>query len=252
MKAVVITPTFNERGNIPRLLESINRTVKGIKNWNIELLVVDDNSPDGTAKAVKKIAKRNKKIHLLLRKEKVGLGAAYLAGMREAFGKLEADIVIVMDADLSHNPRYIPGFLAAIEKGADFVVGSRYIKGGTIAKEWAPHRKILSVFGNVVVSLMLGKNNLSDWTSGFRAIKREVYKKVGPHISEDKIEFKGYTFNISFAYHTVLEGFKISEVPIKFVDRTSGKSKLGMEYMLHTPLFLFKTRLKRVIKAIIL
>lgn len=251
MKAVIIIPTFNERKNIFRLLPAIKRVIKKVKNWDIEILVVDDNSPDGTADAVRKIAKKDKKVHLLLRREKVGLGAAYLAGMREAFGKLKADAVLIMDADLSHNPRYIPRFLAAVEKGSDFVVGSRYIKGGAIAKEWSPHRKFLSIFGNIIVSLMLGKNSLTDWTSGFRAVKKEVYKKVRPFISEDKAEFKGYTFNISFAHHAVSEGFKASEVPIQFVDRTSGKSKLGMEYLLHTPLFLFKTRLRKLIKDII-
>lgn len=251
MKAVIIIPTFNERKNISRLLPAIKRVIKKINNWDIELLVVDDNSPDGTVDAVRKITKKDKKVHLLLRKKKVGLGAAYLAGMKEAFGKLKANVVLTMDADLSHNPGYIPHFLSAVEKGSDFVVGSRYVKGGAIAKEWAPHRKFLSIFGNIMVSLLLGKNNLTDWTSGFRAVRKEVYKKVRPFISEDKAEFKGYTFNISFAHHAVSEGFKTSEVPFQFVDRTSGKSKLGMEYLLHTPLFLFKTRLKRLIKAII-
>lgn len=251
MKAVIIIPTFNERKNVSRLLPAIKKAIKKVKNWDIKLLVVDDNSPDGTANTVRKIAKKDKRVYLLLRKEKVGLGAAYLAGMKEAFGKMRADAVLVMDADLSHNPSYIPRFLAAVEGGSDFIVGSRYIKGGAIAKEWAPHRKFLSTFGNMIVSLVLGKSSLTDWTSGFRAVRKEVYKKVRPFISEDKAEFRGYTFNISFAHHTVSEGFRVSEVPIRFIDRTSGKSKLGMEYLLHTPLFLFKTRLKKLIKDII-
>lgn len=251
MKAVIVIPTFNERKNISRFLPAIKKVIKKVKNWDMELLIVDDNSPDGTAEAVRKIAKSDKRIHLLFRKKKVGLGAAYLAGMKEAFGKLRADVVLTMDADLSHNPGYIPRFLSAIEKGSDFVVGSRYIKGGAIAKEWAPHRKFLSIFGNIIVSLVLGRNSLTDWTSGFRAVRKEVYKKVRSFISEDKAEFRGYTFNISFAHHAVSEGFKVSEVPFQFVDRTSGKSKLGMEYLLYTPLFLFKTRLRKLIKDII-
>lgn len=251
MKAVVLIPTFNEKDNILRLLNSLRKVLKEIKGWNFAILVVDDNSPDGTAEAVRLQTKKSKNIHLLLRRKKAGLGVAYLAGMKRAFDNLRADLVLVMDADLSHGPGYIPNFLKEVEKGADFVVGSRYIKGGAIAKKWALHRKFLSIFGNIIVSLMLGKNNLTDWTSGFRAIKKEVYRKVRPYMSKDKAEFRGYTFNISFAYHTILEGFKASEVPIQFVDRTSGKSKLGMEYLLHTPIFLFKTRLKRLIKAII-
>lgn len=251
MKAVVVIPTFNERDNISRLIRALQRVLEKIKNWNFKILVVDDNSPDGTAAVVKEITKRNKKIRLLLRDKKTGLGAAYLAGMKEAFDKMKADVVLVMDADLSHDPRYLTKFFRLIEEGKDFVVGSRYVNGGSIPRTWAPHRKFLSVFGNKIVPLILGDNPLTDWTSGYRAIRKMVYYKVKSQIAEDKAEFRGYTFNISFAYHAVRAGFKVSEVPIKFIDRTAGKSKLGFEYLLHTPLFLLKTRLKEVLKAII-
>lgn len=247
MKAVVVIPTFNEKENIQRLLKLLKEVFKKVKGWDFRILVVDDNSPDGTARAVRQCAKKYKNIHLLLRKKKVGLGAAYLAGMKEAFEELGSDVVVVMDADLSHSPKYIPDFLAKIEKGADFVVGSRYIKGGSIAKRWALHRKFLSVFGNKVAPFILGRVELSDWTSGYRAIRKGVYRKVYPMIREDKAEFRGYTFNISFAYHAVVSGFRVSEVAINFVDRKRGESKLGLEYLFHTPIFLFKTRLKNIL-----
>lgn len=251
MKAVVVIPTFNEKENIQRLLKLLKEVFKKVKGWDFRILVVDDNSPDGTARAVRQCARKYKNIHLLLRKKKVGLGAAYLAGMKEAFEGLEADVVVVMDADLSHKPEYLPEFLKKILGGADFVVGSRRIPGGAIPQEWPVHRKFLSIVGNTLVTIFLGSRVLTDWTSGYRAIKKDVYKRVRQMIIEDKAEFRGYTFNISFAYHTIIEGFKVVEIPIKFPDRKSGKSKLGLEYLFHTPLFLFKTRLKELSKAIL-
>lgn len=251
MKAVVLIPTFNERDNILRLLNSLKKVFKKIKGWNLSILVVDDTSPDGTAQVVQQYRKRDKNVRLLLRKKKVGLGAAYLAGMKKAFEELEADVVVVMDADLSHKPEYLPDLLKKILSGADFVVGSRRIPGGAIPQEWPVHRKFLSIGGNTLVTIFLGSRVLTDWTSGYRAIRKGVYKKVRQMIVEDKAEFRGYTFNISFAYHAITEGFKVTEIPIKFPDRKRGESKLGLEYLFHTPLFLFKTRLKRFIKDII-
>ncbi|MDO8503312.1 MAG: polyprenol monophosphomannose synthase [bacterium] len=244
MNAVVVIPTFNERGNISHLIPQLEKIMEQVKGWKVEVLVVDDNSPDRTGDVVRGLARRSTNIHLLLRERKEGLGAAYLAGMEMAFEKMGADVVLMMDADLSHSPKYLPDFLRKIGNGADFVIGSRYIEGGSIPKDWPVHRKFLSVFGNIMVALFLGKGGFSDWTSGYRAIKKEVYKKVRPMIIEDRAEFKGYTFNISFAYHTISAGFRVAEIPIKFSDRKMGKSKLGLEYLFHTPVFLFRTRLK--------
>lgn len=248
MKTVVIIPTYNERENIERLINRIRQVSKKIPRWSVEILVVDDNSPDGTAEVVKKISRRAREVHLMLRGAKEGLGAAYLAGMHEAFDKMKAEVCVIMDADLSHNPEYLPKFLEKIEEGSDFVVGSRYIKGGAIPKNWGMHRKFLSYFGNKTTSLLIGKENLSDWTSGYRAIKKEVYKKVVPRLEGNK-RFRGYTFNISFAYQTCELGFVTSQVPIKFTDRTEGKSKLGLEYLFHTPVFLIQIRLNKFFKV---
>ena len=245
MRAVIIIPTYNEKENVQKLIRQIKKEETGIKKWDIQILIVDGNSPDGTANFVKKLSKRQKNLHLLLETKKRGLGAAYLSGMKQAFGKMKADVVITMDADLSHNPSYLPKFLKMVEEGYDFVVGSRYIRGGSIPQNWPRHRKFLSIFGNLITQLLLSSQAIEDWTTGYRAIKAQVYNKVFPLMEKDAAS-KGYTFNISFAYHTIESGFKAGQVPIHFVDRTAGESKLGMEYLMHTPIFLVKTRLKKL------
>lgn len=244
MRVMIIVPTYNEKENIQKLIQKIQIEKKKIKKWQIEILIIDDNSPDGTGKIVNLISKRNKSVHLLERKNKVGLGAAYLAGMEEAFLKYKSDVVISMDADLSHKPEYLKDFLRQIEEGMDLVIGSRYMKGGSIPKEWAVHRKIYSILGNKVASLILGTDKINDWTSGYRAIRKSVFLKVKPKV-KGKIT-RGYTFNMSFAYHTLLQNFRVSHVPIRFPDRKAGKSKLGLEYLIYTPIFLIKTRLGRL------
>lgn len=246
MRVAVVIPTYNEKRNIEILITRLIAMFKKQIGLTWYVVVVDDSSPDGTGDVVKEYAKENKRVLLLSRKKKVGLGAAYLAGMHKAFGDLKVEVVIVMDADLSHDPQSIPLFLEQVCKGSDFVVGSRYIRGGAIPNNWPLHRKFLSVFGNYITSLFLGSNVLTDWTSGFRAIKKQVYEKVHTQL-ENKTEFKGYTFNISFAYHTVIDGFTVGEVPIIFPDRKEGKSKLGLEYLFYTPMFLIKTRLKKIL-----
>lgn len=245
MKLVVVIPTFNEKDNIGRLLHRVSGVLQGVRGWTWNILVVDDSSPDGTAEVVRERARRSRRIHLIEGRKKTGLGAAYLAGMREAFGKFNADVVVTMDADLSHDPKYLAEFLKKIEEGFDFVVGSRYISGGSVAKGWAPHRKLLSVLGNKIVAFLLERTELTDWTSGYRAIDKKVFKYVAPGISD----FRGYTFNISFAYYAVVSGANVSEVPIRFIDRRSGESKLGFEYLLHTPFFLLGIRFGKRFKV---
>lgn len=244
MKVAVLIPTYNEKDNILRLLDQIFLQTRKLKGYKFEVLIVDDDSPDGTAQRVREYARRRRSVNLLVRTKKEGLGAAYLSGMKHAFSKLKAETVLVIDADLSHDPRYIPHFLQTL-KASDMVIGSRYIKGGSIPKNWALHRKVYSIFGNKVTSLVLGEPRISDWTSGYRAIRRKVYKKVVPLMQ--KKELRGYTFNISFVYFALKFGFRVFHTPIKFLDRTSGKSKLGLEYLYHTPIFLFKTRLREIL-----
>lgn len=247
MKIVILIPTYNERQNIKKLIARLQKVTRKMKGYDFQILVVDDNSPDGTSDEVSNLSSKVKNLTLLLRKNKEGLGAAYFAGMKHAFGKVGADFVITMDADLSHDPKYIPQFLQKAEQGASFVVGSRYMKGGSIAQGWALRRKFLSIFGNLVTRLLLWSNVFQDWTSGYRLIKRNVFARVAPRISD----FQGYTFNISFAYFALQANATHAEVPIKFVDRTEGDSKLGFEYMYRTPIFLLKTRLGRILHVVL-
>ncbi len=243
-KFVVVVPTYNERENIKSLIDKICLVLKNTKGWKI--LIVDDNSPDGTSMVVRNHKLYKKEVHILIKEKKEGLGNAYLAGMGRAFEKMDADFVITMDADHSHKPEYLPVFLTKMSEGKDFVVGSRYIGEGAIPKEWPLYRKVLSIGGNLIVPLFVGSRKLTDWTSGFRAIRKNVYHKVRPLILKDHAQNKGYTFNISFAYHTVDSKFMTGEVPIKFPDRKHGQSKLGLEYLIHTPIFLISTRLGKL------
>ena len=242
--AVVIIPTYNEKDNIGTTVSRLLEVFKTIDSWNMGILVVDDTSPDKTYELVREMQKKTPELHLLLNKKKSGLGGAYLAGMAHAFDELKADVVFEFDADLSHDPTKIPAFLKAIDSGSDMVLGSRYISGGGIPKDWGFHRKFLSVFGNLVIMAVLTRFSIRDWTTGFRAITKKVYDSVHPNLSSER--FSGYTFQIGFLYTAVRMGFKVSEVPFVFVDRTHGQSKLGPEYIKNTLLFIFKVRLQEV------
>lgn len=221
MKVVLIIPTYNERENIKQLIEKIFLATQRQASYNVEILIVDDRSPDGTAEEVKKLQKTYPKVFLITG-EKKGLGMAYVRGMNYAANIVKADIMFEIDADLSHDPKLIPVFLKSIENGADFVIGSRYIPGGAIPKEWAPHRKIFSIVGNLIVRFGLFVPAIHDWTSGYRALRTSVYKTVGEGLSR----YPGYTFQVAFLHRVYLAKCVITEVPLVFVDRSWGKSKI--------------------------
>lgn len=244
-KAVVIIPTYNERENISRVIPILNEVFKKIKGWQMNILVVDDTSPDKTYELVEQLKKEHKHLFLVINKKKSGLGGAYLKGMEYAFNTLQADVVFEFDADLSHDPSKIPNFLTAIEDGADMVLGSRYIKGGGIPDDWGLHRKFLSVIGNIVIMLVLTDFRIRDWTGGYRAITEKVYRVVEPELHGER--FTGYTFQIGFLHKTVRKGFKIVEVPFKFVDRTIGESKMGIEYIKNTLIYIMKVRIQEIL-----
>ncbi len=245
--AVVIVPTYNERENIIKLIPVLHDVFTGVKNWEMHVLVVDDNSPDGTAREVKTLAKKYEHVHLLINPRKVGLGRAYLKGMDEAFDKLEADVVFEFDADFSHDPQKIPQFLVKLDEGADMVLGSRYITGGSIPDDWGWHRKFLSVVGNLVIMLIFTDFRIHDWTGGYRAIRRRVFEAVGKEMSDPK--FSGYTFQVGFLRKAVLRGFKVAEVPFHFKDRKVGKSKMGTETIKNTLLYVISTRLEEFVTS---
>ncbi|HSW89975.1 MAG TPA: glycosyltransferase family 2 protein [Patescibacteria group bacterium] len=239
-RAIIIIPTYNEKENIEKLVPTLQDVFASIKNWDMHILIVDDSSPDGTGETATAFTKKNKNVHTLLGGDKKGLGAAYLRGMKEAFGSLHADVIFEFDADFSHDPQKIPEFLRKIDAGSDFVIGSRYIKGGSIPQDWGWNRKFLSVVGNLVITVVFTDFRIHDWTGGYRAFTKKVYDSVGSEMSDPR--FSGYAFQTGFLYKAVRKGFKVSEVPFDFVDRKLGKSKLGNEYIKNILVYIFTTR----------
>ncbi|MCL5435399.1 MAG: glycosyltransferase [Patescibacteria group bacterium] len=229
MKVVIIIPTYNEKGNVERLITILEEEIfPTIKNHDMNILVADDNSPDGTADEVKKLMNKWKNLDINVG-EKHGLGAAYVRAMTYAIDKMGAEVMFEMDADLSHDPKKVPIFLQKIDEGYDFVIGTRYSQGGSIPSNWGINRKMFSIFGNLLVRFILLKFAIHDWTGGFRALKKEVFLKEKNELTA----FRGYTFQVSFLNKVVRDGFKVAEVPIHFTDRTLGRSKIApKEYII--------------------
>ncbi|MEK7160373.1 MAG: glycosyltransferase family 2 protein [Patescibacteria group bacterium] len=244
MKVVIIIPTYNEKGNIERLIEILENDIfPKIKNHDMNILVADDNSPDGTADEVKKLMKKFENLDLNMG-EKHGLGAAYVRAMTYAIDKMNAEVMFEMDADLSHDPNKIPDFLKKIDEGYDFVIGTRYSQGGSIPSNWGLTRKMFSVFGNLLVRIILLKFSIHDWTGGFRAMRKEVFLKE----KEELTAFRGYTFQVSFLNKVVRDEYKVAEIPIHFTDRTLGRSKIApKEYIIDLLKYIITTSIKEKI-----
>ncbi|HNQ49901.1 MAG TPA: polyprenol monophosphomannose synthase [Candidatus Omnitrophota bacterium] len=216
-RTVVIIPTYNEAANIEELIHRIHALYP-----DVDILIVDDNSPDGTAGIVRRLAASDNRIRLITRPGKDGLGRAYIEGFRHVLGCGHAyDLIVEMDADLSHDPAQLRMLLLAAEH-ADCVVGSRYIAGGQIAN-WARHRRIISSVGNLYARFFLG-SGIKDWTSGYRVFKRTVLE----HIALDSISSKGYLFQIEVLHNCVRQRYAVAEVPIRFCERKKGRTKLGL------------------------
>jgi len=217
MKVVIIIPTYNERENIKSLIEALGRAV----NCANTILIVDDNSPDGTAEIVKKTRKQENNV-VLLEGQKEGLGSAYLRGIDHAIKNLGAEIIVQMDADFSHDPKDVPRLLAEIKNGHDLAIGSRYIKGGAVPADWAFQRKVLSWGGNLLVRLLTGIWDVHEFTTSFRVFTVELYQKMNP----ENFGFEDNTFLPAFIVEAKRCGAKIKEVPIVFADRKKGRSKI--------------------------
>ncbi len=245
MNVAIILPTYNERDTIQLLLDRLEQVSKTIPKNTFHFVVVDDNSPDGTIELVKKRQKTHHNISLLTG-PKLGLGRALLRGMKYSIDELHADIIIQMDADLSHDPSVVPDFVSAIDNGNDFVVGSRYIRGGSIPENWAPHRKLFSIIGNAIVRYGLGFPTVHDWTGGYRAY---IPKHV--HALEKEIsEYSGYVFQIAFLHKSILLGAKIKEIPIHFTDRRFGHSKIApSEYIRNVLWYVGHERFLAIVKG---
>jgi dolichol-phosphate mannosyltransferase len=218
-KLTVVLPTYNEKENLPLMVEALFNL--GLDN--LHLLVVDDNSPDGTGQIADEFAaKFPERMTVLHRTDKDGLGPAYRAGFRQAIAN-GADYIVQMDADFSHQPKYIPQMLEKLESGADLILGSRFIKGGSVDENWGFYRKLLSWWANrLYVPMILGVP-VYDATGGFRMWRRETL--IG--LDLDQIESNGYVFQVEMAYVTAKLGYKIIEIPIHFPDRQHGTSKMN-------------------------
>lgn len=214
-RALIITPTYNERANVATLIERVLA-----KDARLEILIVDDNSPDGTGDVVATIVAANPRVHLMRRPGKMGLGTAYRDGFRWALER-DYELIFEMDADFSHDPDHLPQFLKAAET-ADFVLGSRYLNGKVTVVNWPMSRLILSYGANIYARLVTGLK-LWDATGGFKCFHRRVLQAI----DLNDVRSNGYAFQIEMSFRAVRKGFQPAEIPIVFADRTEGESKMS-------------------------
>lgn len=230
--ALICMPTYNERDNLPNITAAVLEAAP-----DVHILVIDDNSPDGTGALADELAAAEPRLHVLHRKQKQGLGPAYIAGFRWA---LERDYAYIfeMDADFSHQPKYLPGMLAAL-RDADVVVGSRYVKGGG-TQDWGLVRRLISRGGGLYARTILGVK-IQDLTAGFVGWRAEVLEAI----DLSTIEASGYVFQIEMKYRAHQHGFRVVELPITFPDRTVGTSKMNTSIALEAVTRVWKIRGKR-------
>lgn len=230
MKAIVVIPTYNERDNIERLVSLVQAQHDGI-----EVLIVDDNSPDGTGAIVDRLAAANPRVHILHRAGKLGLGSAYREGFKMAL-ELGADYIVEMDADFSHDPAMLPVFLEKI-RDYDLVIGSRYLNGVSVVN-WPLRRLMLSYFASVYTRAITGLK-VSDCTGGFKCFRREVLE----NIDLNGIKSDGYSFQIEMNYRCIEKGYRLGEIPIIFIDRHAGTSKMSKKIVREAILVVWKLKI---------
>jgi dolichol-phosphate mannosyltransferase len=214
-RTLIIIPTYNERENIGKMVDSILGLQQGY-----HLLFIDDNSPDGSADLIEALMEKHPEVFLEKRPGKLGLGTAYIHGFKWALSR-DYTYIIEMDCDFSHNPSDLPRLVAACEAGADCAIGSRYVKGGKV-RNWPAKRILMSYFASVYVRLIL-LINIKDTTAGFKCYRNIVLSSI----PLDRIPFKGYAFQICMKYAAIKLGFRVKEIPITFVDRVAGDSKMS-------------------------
>ena len=214
-RALVIIPTFNESENLPRLVPSVLS-----RDERLEILVVDDNSPDGTGRLAEEIAAAEPRVHVIHRTGKLGLGTAYIAGFKWGI-EHGYDILFEMDADFSHDPTHLPQFLEAVQD-YDLVLGSRYLHGRVTVVNWPMGRLLLSYFANSYARWVTGLP-IADATGGFKCFRRQVLEAI----ELDRVESNGYAFQIEMSFRAWKKGFRLGEIPIMFVDRDLGESKMS-------------------------
>ena len=227
---LIIIPTYNEKENIGLIIPEIKALLP-----DVHILVVDDNSPDGTSACVKELAAKTTGIFVLDRPKKEGLGRAYVSGFGWALER-SYEFIFEMDADFSHDPKYLPDFLSAI-RDKDLVIGSRYIRGVNVVN-WPMFRLLLSYFGNLVARILTGVP-VRDCTAGFKCFRRRVLETI----RLDKIDSSGYSFQVEVNYLTWKKGFRIAEIPIVFTDRKRGVSKMSTKIIREALILVWKLRL---------
>jgi dolichol-phosphate mannosyltransferase len=230
MKTLVIIPTYNERENIERIVPLVLE-----KDPSIHVLIVDDNSPDGTGEIADRMAEGNDRIFAIHRENKSGLGTAYIAGFKFALER-KFDYVFEMDCDFSHDPKYIPDFLRAAAE-VDLVLGSRYISGVNVIN-WPMSRLLLSYYANVYSRIVTGLP-VRDATGGFKCFRREVLEAI----DLDEVKSNGYSFQIEMSFRAWKRGFKIKEIPIVFEDRKLGQSKMSKKIVREAVWMVWRLRL---------
>ncbi len=240
MNLVIVIPTYNEAANIEAITAELLAlpAIKGEKH----ILIVDDDSPDGTGDIAEALAERNPgKVSVLHRYKDPGLGRAYIDGFRRALD-MGADVIVQMDADFSHSPQYIPTFLDILEKheDVDVVVGSRYVAGGLLDEQWSWWRRFLSWWANAIYTRLILNLNVKDGTAGFKAWRRETLEGIGL----DRIDSNGYVFQVEMAYVAERLGYKTMEIPIYFEDRRIGKSKMSIPVKIEAALRTWQIRMK--------
>jgi dolichol-phosphate mannosyltransferase len=234
-KVLVIIPTYNESENILNLIPEVLKYSDEDYHWNV--LVVDDNSPDGTAMMVENL--NNPDVHLIKREKKMGLGTAYVRGFRFAIEK-SFDFVFEMDADFSHDPKYLPEFVKLIEEGNDLVVGSRYINGISVVN-WPIGRLFLSYYANIYTRIVTGLK-VKDTTAGFMCYRVSSLSQI----DLDKVKSNGYSFQIEMKFKFYKKGFKIAETPILFIDRRAGSSKMSKKVVYEAYFLVWKLKFKSI------
>jgi dolichol-phosphate mannosyltransferase len=234
-KVLVIIPTYNESENILNLIPEVLKYSDSNYQWNV--LVVDDNSPDGTANMVEGL--KNPNVFIIKREKKLGLGTAYVRGFKYAIEN-SFDFVFEMDADFSHDPKYLPGFVELIEKGNDLVVGSRYINGVSVVN-WPISRLFLSYYANIYTRIVTGLK-VKDTTAGFMCYRVSALSQI----DLEKVKSNGYSFQIEMKFKFYKKGFKISETPILFIDRRAGSSKMSRKVVYEAYFLVWKLKFKSI------
>jgi dolichol-phosphate mannosyltransferase len=233
-RTLVVTPTYNEKDTLPRFLEAVRRALP-----DADVLVVDDNSPDGTGRIADALAAADPGVRVLHRPGKMGLGTAYVEAFTRGLAE-PYDRFFEMDADLSHDVRHLPAFVSALDDGYDVVIGSRNIPGGGV-EGWGPGRHFISKGGSLYSRAILGLP-IRDLTSGYKAYSRRALEAI--HLAE--VHSNGYSFQIEMTYRAIRRGMRVKEVPIVFVDRTLGHSKMSRKVFLEAVGMVWKLRLDAV------